>query len=66
MTETFGIILILYGILCAYILLAKPNAIWKMKKIEVMSNMMGERGFQIFLAIWTIAALVIGFWLYNK
>jgi hypothetical protein len=66
MTQTWGIILILYGVLCAYILLAKPNIIWKMKKFEVMIDMMGERGFKIFLTIWTIAALAVGFWLYNK
>jgi hypothetical protein len=31
-----------------------------------MIDMMGERGFKIFLTIWTIAALAVGFWLYNK
>lgn len=65
MEQTFGVILIIYGILCAFILIARPPAIWKMKKIEVMINMMGKKGFTIFLVIWTLAAFGFGIWLYN-
>lgn len=65
MAQTWGVVLILYGILCLFILIAKPPVVWKMKKIEVMIKMMGKKGFTIFLAIWTLAALGFGIWLYN-
>jgi len=63
--ETWGIILIVYGVLCAYILLLKPPFIWKMKKFEVLIKMMGEKGFTIFLALWTLAAFTAGIIVYN-
>lgn len=63
--ETWGIILIIYGIICAYILLLKPPFIWNMSKFKVMIKMMGQKGFTIFLAVWTVAALVAGFIVYN-
>lgn len=65
MAQTWGVILILYGIFCAFILVAKPPMIWKMKKFEVMIDMMGKKGFTIFLAVWTLAAFGFGIWLYN-
>ncbi|MCK4551996.1 MAG: hypothetical protein KAU02_03690 [Tenericutes bacterium] len=60
------VILIVYGILCLYIALFKPPFIWKMKKFEVMERIFkGPVGLQIFVAVWGIAALVIGIWVIN-
>lgn len=64
-TETWGIILYVYGIICAYILIAKPPVIWNMSKFKVMIKMMTEKGFKIFLLAWTIAAFVAGYFVYN-
>lgn len=63
--QTWGVIAIIYGIVCGFILLAKPPIIWKMKKFEVMIKMMGKKGFTIFLTVWTLLFLGLGIWLYN-
>jgi hypothetical protein len=63
--ETWGIILIVYGIVCAYIVLTKPNFIYQSAKFKVMMKMMGEKGFNIFLIVWTLAALIAGILLYT-
>jgi uncharacterized Tic20 family protein len=55
------IIFVIYGVLCLYIAFFKPSLIWKMKKFEIMSNMFkGDRNLQIFVAVWGIAAILIG------
>jgi hypothetical protein len=65
MEQTWGVVLIIYGIVCAFILIAKPPMIWNMKKFKVMIDMMGKKGFTIFLTVWTLAAFGFGIWLYN-
>ena len=58
---TLAIILIIYGIFCLYVGVTKMPAIWKMKKLEIMAKMFGgDKGLQIFIIIWGLAALVAG------
>lgn len=59
--EALAIVLIIYGVFCLFIALTKMPAIWNMKKLQIMSKMFkGDRNLQIFIAVWGIAALVIG------
>lgn len=60
------VVFIIYGVLCLYIALLKPPFIWKMKKFEIMQKMFGgEKGLQLFVAIWGIAAILIGALVFN-
>ena len=54
-------VLIIYGIICLYVGLLKPPFIWKSKKFEVMNKMFkGERGTQIFVLVFGLAAILCG------
>ena len=59
--EILSIVLIIYGIFCIFVGLTKMPAIWKMKKLQIMSKMFkGDKNLQIFVIVWGIIALVVG------
>ncbi len=58
-----GILLILYGLACFYIGLAKPQAIWKMGKIQGFVQLLGEKGTVAMMLILGVATLGGGIWL---
>ena len=59
--ETFGTILIVYGLLCILIGVLKLPLIWKMKKFQIMAKMFkGDRNLQIFVIVWGLIATVVG------
>jgi len=59
--ETFGTILIVYGLLCILIGVLKLPIIWKMKKFQIMAKMFkGDRNLQIFVIVWGLIATVVG------
>ena len=59
--ETFGTILIVYGLLCILIGVLKLPVIWKMKKFQIMAKMFkGDRNLQIFVIVWGLIATVVG------
>lgn len=56
-----SIILIVYGVLCIFIVLLKPPFIWNMAKFKIMEKMMGKTGLQVFVLIWGAACILIGY-----
>lgn len=54
---TFGIILIIYGMLCLLLILMKPPILYNNIKVKTMIKMMGKKGFDIFFIVWTIIVL---------
>lgn len=55
------IILFLYGLFCLVVgALKSPPAVWNMAKIEAFKKMLGEKGTQVFLALWGLAAIAGG------
>jgi len=54
---TFGVILIVYGLLCLLLILMKPPFLYNNLKVKTMIKMMGKKGFDLFLIIWTIVVL---------
>lgn len=46
-----GIILAIYGLAVIGIAIKKPEPIWKLKKIQVFINILGEKGTLIFFYI---------------
>ena len=61
-----GMVLILYAGFVVYITVKKPTAIWKMKKIQMFINALGENGTVIFFYVWGALAFGIGVWLLIK
>ena len=60
--QILATILIIYGLFCILIGILKLPMIWNMKKLRIMAKMFkGERNLQIFIIVWGIAALVVGF-----
>lgn len=55
-----GIILVLYGLACLYIALAKPQAIWKLGKIQGFIQLLGEKGTVILLVVLGVGTLIGG------
>lgn len=55
-----GIILVLYGIACFYIALAKPKAVWNLGKIRGFVELLGERGTVILLVVLGLGTLIGG------
>ncbi len=55
-----AILLILYGLACLYVGLAKPQAIWKLDKLEGFVQLLSEKGTVIMLVGLGIATLVGG------
>ena len=54
---TFGIVLIIVGILYVLMLLLKPPFLYNNIKVRTMIKMMGKKGFDIFFIVWTILIL---------
>lgn len=56
---------IIYGILCLFIGLLKPPFIFNSGKFKVMAKIFkGEKGVQIFVLIFGLAALAVGIWVF--
>ena len=58
-----GLFLILYGVLCAFIAIAKPPKMWEMGKIKAFRNKLGEKGTVVFFLVWGAIACGFGIWL---
>lgn len=52
-----AIFLILYGLACLYVGLAKPKAIWRLGKFKGFIQLLGEKGTVIMLVVLGIACL---------
>lgn len=61
-----GILALVYAIVVIIIAFKKPKKIWKMKKIEMFKNVLGENGTVIFFYIWGLGFIVLGIWLIMK
>ncbi|MEA3422352.1 MAG: hypothetical protein U9Q80_00845 [Bacillota bacterium] len=60
---SLGIFLVIYAVFVFYIAAKKPKSIWKMKKIQMFVNSLGEKGTVIFFYVWGAIALGFGIWL---
>ncbi|MCK5763418.1 MAG: hypothetical protein KAH05_04800 [Clostridiales bacterium] len=58
-----GLFLLIYAVAVFFIAAKKPSSIWKMKKIQMFVNLLGEKGTVIFFYIWGAIALGFGIWL---
>ena len=56
----FAIFLILYGLACLYVGLARPKAIWSLGKLQGFVQLLGEKGTVIMLVVLGIATLAGG------
>lgn len=57
---TFGVVLIVVGILYVILLILRPPFLYNNIKVKTMIKMMGKKGFDIFFVIWTIIILGAG------
>lgn len=55
-----AVFLILYGLACFYVALAKPEAIWRLGKLQGFVQLLSEKGTVIMLLVLGAAALVGG------
>ncbi|MFZ6029236.1 MAG: hypothetical protein ACOYYS_16105 [Chloroflexota bacterium] len=58
-----GILLLLYGIACLSIGLAKPQAIWKLGKIQAFVQLLGEKGTVAMMLVLGVATIAGGLFL---
>ena len=56
-----GVALIIMSIFYVYVMLMKPPFIWKTKKVQIFLKMMGEKGFMIFMVVWTALVFTGGY-----
>ncbi len=61
-----AIFLVLYGLACLYVGLAKPKAIWSLDKLQGFVQLLGEKGTVIMLAILGLATLAGGIFLFTR
>lgn len=61
--KIWGILAIVYAAAVVVITVLKPEAIWKMKKIQLFIKFLGDKGTEIFFYIWALIFLVLGVWL---
>lgn len=55
-----AIALILYGLACLYVGLARPQAFWKLGKFQGFVQLLGEKGTIVMLMIIAAATLIGG------
>ncbi|HNT24913.1 MAG TPA: hypothetical protein PKM21_11145 [Anaerolineales bacterium] len=60
-----AIFLVLYGLACLYVGLAKPKAIWGLSKLQGFVQLLGEKGTVIMLVILGLATLAGGIFLFT-
>ncbi len=60
----FELVLLIYGIACILIAIMQPRPIFRTKKFEIMMRIFGGKtGLLIFIVVWGIAAIALGYWL---
>jgi len=62
----WGILAIVYAAMVIVLAITKPQAIWKMKKIQLFEKYLGVKGTEIFFYVWALLFLVLGVWLLTK
>lgn len=62
----WAIVAILYAAMVVVLAVTKPEAVWKMKKIQMFEKVLGEKGTEIFFYIWALLFLILGIWLLTK
>jgi len=61
-----GLLALAYAVLCVYLgATKKPEALWKMGKIQTFVKVLGEKGAVIFFYIWGAVFAALGFWLFT-
>jgi hypothetical protein len=64
--KVWAILAIVYAVIVVILAVLKPEAIWKMKKIQWFEKVLGEKGTEIFFYIWALLFLVLGVWLFTR
>jgi hypothetical protein len=64
--KLWGILAILYAAMVIVLAVMKPQAVWKMKKIQLFEKYLGPKGTEIFFYAWALLFLVLGVWLLAK
>lgn len=64
--KVWGVLAILYSAMVVVLTIMKPEAIWKMKKIQFFEKYLGVKGTEIFFYLWALMFLVLGVWLLAK
>lgn len=64
--KVWGSLAIVYAAMVVVLTIMKPEAIWKMKKIQFFEKYLGVKGTEIFFYLWSLMFLVLGVWLLAK
>ncbi|BES66114.1 hypothetical protein SANA_25530 [Gottschalkiaceae bacterium SANA] len=64
--KVWAILAIVYAVIVVILAVLKPEAVWKIKKIQWFEKVLGEKGTEIFFYIWALLFLVLGVWLLTK
>lgn len=64
--KVWGIIAIVYAAMVIVLAITKPEAIWKIKKIQFFEKHFGVKGTELFFYVWALVFLVLGVWLLAK
>ncbi len=59
-----GLLALIYALVVVFIAYKKPEAVWKMGKIQGFVKVLGDKGTVIFFYIWAALFVVLGLWLF--
>lgn len=59
-----GLLALAYAVAVVFIAFKKPEAIWKMGKIQGFVKVLGEQGTVIFFYVWAALFCGLGLWLF--
>lgn len=62
-TTIIGILAIAWGATTLFVAFAKPQAIWRLGKIQGFVSLLSESGTMIFFAVLGLAAIGLGLWM---
>ncbi|MEX1308395.1 MAG: hypothetical protein AB1Z19_07700 [Eubacteriales bacterium] len=59
-----GLLALVYGALCLFWGVKKPEKIWEMGKIKMFRKVLGEKGTVILFFVFGVAAVGVALWLF--
>jgi hypothetical protein len=62
MIKFLGLLAFVYAAFVVFVAMKKPQAIWKMGKIQAFIKVLGEKGTVIFFYIWGALFVGLGIW----
>lgn len=58
----WGVLLLVYAVVVVILALTKPEAVWKMKKIQTFEKVLGAKGTIIFFYVFAVICAGFGVW----